>query len=116
MSLELALLEVLGGLVAGRVYPDLAPSGETTPYIVYQGVGGQLLTFVESEAPDIENHRVQIAIWGDTREVVSALRRAALVALVESPVLRAEVLSGPISRYEEITQLRGVMQDFSIWI
>ena len=52
MSAEAALVPLLTGLVAGRIYPDVAPSGAGLPRIVYQQVGGQAINYTEGKRFD----------------------------------------------------------------
>lgn len=115
MSAEATIYTLLTGLVAGRVYPDVAPEGAALPRIVYQQVGGVSESFIEGSLPDKENARMQIACWASTRAAAVALAKQAESAIVASTAFQAEPLGSRSSVYEEDTQFYGTHQDFSIW-
>ena len=50
MTVEADIFNLLTGLVAGRVYPDLAPLGAARPYITYQQIGGRDLRWMDKAA------------------------------------------------------------------
>jgi hypothetical protein len=114
MSVESDLYGVLGPLVSGRAYPDVAPTGAVRPYIVYQQVGGVPLSFLAG-IPDKRNGRFQIAAWATTRISASALIRQVEDAVRLSAALNATTEGGAVADYEEDTKLYGARQDFSIW-
>lgn len=113
MTLEEQLFNVLQSLVAGRVFPDIAPADTPRPYLTYQAVGGQPINFIGSEIPDKENTRAQVNVWADTRLAASALGKQVEDALRTAPGLQTEVASGRVATYDETTTYRGTMQDFS---
>lgn len=114
MSAEATIVALLAGLVSGRVYPDVAPSGAALPRIVYQQVGGTGLSFIDGTLPSKENGRMQIACWATTR--LAAIDMAKQVeALMCASQLQAAPLGARASVYEEDTQLYGSQQDFSVW-
>lgn len=92
-------------------YPDEAPPKTTGPYVVYQAVGGQDVN--DFDGPDVlENARMQVAVWSESRvDTVRAMRaaRAALVAAGALPI------GAPVSVREPDTQRYGSRLDFSIW-
>lgn len=109
-SVTVAAIKTLAG---GRVYPDVAPSTPTRPYIVYQAVGGvDETTF---DGPDtLQNSRMQVAVWSTTRlEAVSIIQQVRAL-LTDAPVLGVPI-GAPVSVYEDDTKLYGSRQDFSIW-
>lgn len=115
MSLESDLYSAIQGLVSGRCYPDVAPSGAAKPYITYQVVGGIAENFLESAVVGKRNARMQINCWGETRKAVAALARSVEDAVVVSTALRGFVYGAPVSEYVEDVNLYGTRQDFSIW-
>lgn len=116
MSAETEIFAALKGLVANRVFPDVAPPNTPRPYITYQPVGGEPINYLEQEAPNKENGRWQINVWADTRLEASALARQAANALRLAPALQTRVLASPVALYEPDTKLRGTRQDFSCWV
>ena len=115
MSAEAALVPLLTGLVAGRIYPDVAPSGAGLPRIVYQQVGGQATSYLEGALPDKENARMQVVCWASTRMAAISLMKQVEAAILAAPVIQAEAIGARISGYEQDTNLFSSMQDFSIW-
>ncbi len=115
MSAEAALVPLLTGLVAGRIYPDVAPSGAGLPRIVYQQVGGKTINYTEGTLPDKENARMQIVCWAATRSAAVILAKLAEAAILAAPAFQAEAIGARISGYEPDTNLFSSHQDFSIW-
>ena len=116
MSMEIALFEALRGLVSDRVYPDVAPENTIRPYITYQQVGGDAVNFVESTIPAKKNARMQINVWADTRLTATAMGAAVEDVLRTLVALQPTVLGAAVATYDDVTKLRGTMQDFSLWI
>ena len=115
MSAETILPDALGALVAGRVYPDVAPEGALLPRIVYQQVGGASPVYVEGALPTTENGRYQLACWAETRLQAVELAKQVEQILVAHPVLQAVPIGARNAVHEPDTGLRGCRQDFSIW-
>jgi hypothetical protein len=112
---ETIIFQTLTGLVAGRVYPDVAPLSAALPRIVYQQVGGASVTYTEGALPDKENGRFQIACWAKSRLEAVTLAKQAEFALVAGASFQAVPIGARASVYEDDTQLFGCRQDFSIW-
>ena len=115
MSIEFDIQTVLKPLASGGVFFDSAPFDTPKPYIVISQIGGQPVGYLESVSPDKKNGRFQINAWHNTRSTASALGRLIEKTLVESPLIRAEVMNGLAYRFDEETGLKGTEQDFSIW-
>jgi hypothetical protein len=115
MSIEADLFARLGTLVAGRVYPDVAPEGAALPYLTYQQVGGEIIGFIEGTLPSKRNGRFQISVWDTSRLSASELMRQVEASLVTSATLRALPMGAAVATYDEATQRRGARQFFSIW-
>lgn len=114
MSAEAAIVPLLTGLVSGRIYPDVAPSGAGLPRIVYQQVGGQSINYTEGTLPDKEHARVQIVCWAATRLAAVNLAKQVEAALRAGTAIQAEPIGARVSDYEADTQLYGTRQDFHI--
>ena len=115
MSMEATIYGALRGLVADRVYPDVAPKGAALPYITWQQIGGDAINFVDPAIPSLRNARVQVNVWADTRPQAAAMGRAVEDALRTLAALQTTVLGAPLATYDAATKLRGTMQDFSFW-
>lgn len=114
MSIEADLQAVLSPLVAGEVYPDVGIEPQI-PYITYQQVGGESVTFMEATVPSKKNGRFQVNVWAATRLAASALMRQASDAIVTAAAMQSTPLGEPVATYDEETKLYGARQDFSLW-
>lgn len=115
MTLEAELFALLSPIVAGRVFPDVAPNGTIAPYATYQQVGGEVINYLGREVPDLHHARVQINVWCATRMQASMLARQIEDAFRTATAFQASPLGAPVSRAPEESPLYGAMQDFSIW-
>ena len=115
--LEEALYAALSPLVAGRVFPDVAPLDTPRPYITYQQIGGDAHSYIGKELPDHEHALVQLNIWADTRLAASLVRKLAEANLIAATAFEARAASGPTSQHEpDLTPPGyGTRQDFNIW-
>jgi hypothetical protein len=117
-SAEAIVFNALKALVANgdgtfRIDPDVAPAGALRPYITFQAVGGQSPNYL-SNTVDLQNARMQVNVWADTRAVATSLMQSAIAALTAAPI-RATNIGAPVSTYEPDTKLYGSREDFSIW-
>jgi tetrahydromethanopterin S-methyltransferase subunit E len=115
MTIEEQVVAALQGLAGGRVFPDVAPEKTQVPYITYQAVGGEPVNFLTGEQPGKTNTRIQINVWAASRIEASQLGAQVEAAMRAAVALQPEVLTGRMSTFDEITRLRGMLQDFSIW-
>lgn len=114
MSLDVALFSLLGPLVGGHCYPDVAPDIATFPLIIYQQVGGVAMEFLDQTLADKDNARMQVVVWSKTRTEASSIARQTRESIIGSS-LQAKTLGAPISLYDEAMKLYGSRTDFSIW-
>lgn len=114
MSLEASLFTLLGALVDGRCTPDKTDDNPVYPLIVYQAVGGVALDFAEQRAAPDDNARVQIVVWSLSRLEASDLARRARDALLGSH-LPVKTMGAGVSISNDLLDLYGSRQDFSIW-
>lgn len=106
---------VLQHLAGGRVFPDVAPKGTARPFITYQAVGGAPLNFLSGDRPDKQPVRMQVNVWSERRAEASEIGILVEDAMRSATELQVEVLTGRVATYDEETDLRGTMQDFSIF-
>lgn len=117
MALEADLVACLGALVGGRVFPDVAPIDTPRPYVTYQQVGGDAVSFDDATVSDAENALVQINVWASTRLQANSIARQVQSALITSSAFTAR----PTVAFRNLLQediepvLYGTLQDFSIW-
>lgn len=114
MTIEELVWQALGDLAGGRIFPDFAPADTPLPFITYQAVGGKPINFLGGEKPGLTNSRVQVNVWSKSRLEASALGAAVEDAIREAAALQPEVLTGRVATFDEQTQYRGTMQDFSL--
>ncbi|MDR5801201.1 DUF3168 domain-containing protein [Caballeronia sp. LZ001] len=112
-SAESIVYTATRGLVADRVYPDVAPASVAKPYITYQAVGGVDETTFDG-LNEQQNQRMQVNVWATTRAAAGALMQQVLQALTAAPV-RGTPIGSPVSEYEDDTKLYGSRLDISIW-
>jgi hypothetical protein len=113
--MEALVFDALEGLVNGRVFPDIAPVQTPRPYITYAAVGGDALNYTDGAIPGKENARLQVNVWADTRLQASDVGRQVELALRSVAALQTTVLGARVATYDPDVNLRGTMQDFSIW-
>jgi hypothetical protein len=107
--------DALTGLVDGRIFPDFAPSNTPVPFITFQAVGGEPINFVSGDLPDKTNTRMQVNVWAEDRFEAAALGQQVEEAMRAVVSLQVEVITGRVSTFDENTNFRGTMQDFSLW-
>ena len=100
-------------LVDGRCYPDVAPATTPRPYVTYQAVGGQSTNYM-SDTDNLQNARMQVNVWADSRTTALAVMQSIIAALCGDPI-NATSIGAPVSAYEVDTKLYGSRLDFSIW-
>ncbi|HYD58968.1 MAG TPA: DUF3168 domain-containing protein [Noviherbaspirillum sp.] len=115
MTVEASIFDLLKGLVSTRVYPDVAPANVAKPYIVYQQVGGDVVTFVDNMVPSKQNGRFQFSTWAATRAAAATLALQVENSLTTAVAFQARPLGAPTARYEPDGPVYGAQQDFSIW-
>ena len=115
MTIEANIYNTLSPLVGGRVFPDVAPLTTVRPYIVYNQVGGEALSYLENSVPSKKNGRFQFNVWADTRATSAAVMLQIETALVTSTTMQARPVSAPNADFDNDMDLFGAMQDFTIW-
>lgn len=112
-SAEAIVDAALSLLAEGRIYPDVAPAGVVKPFLVYQSVGGVDETTFDGIS-DLQNSRMQVTVWSDSRVEAAKLMHQVLQALTDAPVC-GKPIGAPVSEYELDTRLYGSRLDISIW-
>lgn len=114
MTME-ADLNTLLKTKCSRVFPDVAPSGTALPYVTWQGIGGESLSFLDNTAGDKRNTLMQVNVWASTRLQALQLIREIEDAMRASGAFVASPLGEPLSTYEPDVPVYGTLQRFSIW-
>lgn len=118
MSFEAAIGERLRGLCGGRCWPDFRPVGvsQALPFVTWQQIGGQVVSFLEGGHPGLRNARIQINTWDSTRLGANQLMRAIEVEILGTPSLQATAIGALTAIYDQSVKLCGARQDFSVWL
>lgn len=114
MSLETDLAALIASRCP-RVFADVAPLDTATPYVTWQQVGGSAINFTDDLVPTTRNARVQITVWDESRLAANALMLQLEADLIVSAAFQARAESAGMAANDGDTDLRGFMQDFSIW-
>ncbi|MEN6538694.1 MAG: DUF3168 domain-containing protein [Mizugakiibacter sp.] len=112
--MESDLATLLKGICV-RTYPDIAPPNTATPYVTWQGIGGESLRYIDGAAADRRHTLLQINAWSKTRSEALTLIRAIEDALCASAAFTATPQGEPLSTYEPDPLLYGSLQRFDIW-
>jgi len=115
MTVEADIYNSVKSLVGNRVYPDVAPAGAQLPYITYQQVGGDAVSFLERAMPSKKHGEFQINVWCATRLEAASLILQIEAAIALSTAFQAEAKMAPIAGYSEEANVYGYFQHFSIW-
>lgn len=114
MSMEADLVALLQP-VCPRIYPDVAPAGVAKPYMTWQALGGEVLSFLDNTVGDKRNTLLQVNAWALTRKEATTLIRQAEDAIRTSAAFVARPQGEAVSLHEPDTGLYGSIQRFSIW-
>lgn len=114
MSLEIDLPDTLK-VLCPRVFPDVAKTNTQRPYITWQQIGGDVINPIANDIPDKRNAYIQINVWASTRLEANTLALQIEAALIQSTAFTARPQSALMAAFEDDTDLRGTMQDFTIW-
>ncbi len=113
-TLEDTLFSALTALCA-NVYPDVAPDGVVTPYIVIHHLAAAPLQYADNTLPTARRANVQLNVWHENASQSITLLASIEAALVAHTVLKARVLNTPVSEYDPTTKRHARKQDFEVW-
>jgi len=116
MTPHAQIFSVLGELAGGRVFPGIADAGTPTPYITFQVIGGPPINFITGEAPAKRFVRVQINVWSTISIEAFEVAEQVEIALRAETALQTEALTGAGDTYDELTEYRGAMQEFQLFV
>jgi hypothetical protein len=109
MTIEQQLFTVLNAVAP--TYPMIAPDGEATPYILYQGITDQPQMSLTGETA--QNKRIQIDAYSNTYAGVKTLEASVDLALDSSGIVI--IPKNRTDLYESDVKLYRVQMDFSVW-
>lgn len=114
MEIEKAIREVLL-TICPRVFYDFAPVDTPRPYVTFQQIGGEAVTFVDRTVASKVNGDVQVNVWADKRTEASALMLQIEAALIGATAFNASPRGAASSDADPDIPVYGSRQDFSIW-
>lgn len=114
MTVEADIFTALRGLTDDRVFPDVVDLGTARPYITYQQIGGEALSYVDDTLPNAKHGRFQIEVWADTRLQATAIALQIEALLVVCTAFQARPIGAHASKHEPDVHQFGTLQDFSI--
>lgn len=115
MSVHVSVQAAVSALAGGRVFPLVADEGTAVPYVVFQVVGGDPMSFISGDRPDKQERRVQFSVWAKTTLEAHAIAAQIEAALCATAELQTEVLTIALDAFDEITKYRGARQDFYLF-
>jgi len=107
------LVSTLTSLVAGRIYPAVAPAAAVDPYMTYQLIAGVPQSDMAG-ASILTNSRYQVDCYSAAKATVDALAASVRTAM-DGAALFKSVCVLQQDFFESEVQLHRVSMDFSIW-
>lgn len=113
MTVEAALQAALSPLAS--TWPDFAPYGTARPFICYEQVGGEAISYLGGALPSKKHGRFSIGVYADTRAQCAAIALQVEAVLSALTNIQATAIVAPNSSYEGELKIYGCTQTFSIW-
>ena len=114
MALESSIQTLLLTL-CDRVFTDFAPMSTTRPYITWQQIGGQAVTFYENAVPSKENALIQVNVWASTRSEATSLSKQIEEAFTEATTFQSRPVSARVNDADPDLKIYSNRQDFTCW-
>lgn len=115
MTVEADIKSALNSLVAGRVFPDFAPLGTTRPFITFEQMGGEALSYLDGTLPDKKHGRFEIGVYADTRSQCAAIALQVESAMAAATAFQSTAIHAPISDYASDVLIYSSTQNFSVF-
>ena len=115
MTVESDLFGLLKGLVSNRCFPDFAPLGTVRPFIVFEQVGGEALSFIDGTLPDKKHGRFEISVYADSRANCAAVALQVESVMAAASVFQSTAIHAPISDYADEVKIYSSTQNFSVF-
>ena len=115
MTLEIGLAALLAPLVEGRAFPDVASVNTPRPYITFQQIGGEVVSFLGRDVPTKQNASIQVNVWADTRLSAAAVAESIRLAFTTTNQWQSWPTSAKEATFDVDMQRYGTRQDFTVW-
>lgn len=106
----------VGALIDDRIYFRYAPAGVAYPLVNVTPVDSLAMNTLDGEITNLGRHRVQIDVWGETYETVSATAAAVKTAINAELSNFKPVLQDTRHDDEATTGLVRIILDYALWI
>lgn len=114
MTVEADITTVLR-TVCDRVSPDFAPVNTVRPYVTFQCIGGDAVTYLGREVPSKQNQIFQVNVWAATRASAATLALAIESAMTLATTFQAKPMGAPVADFDSDVPVYGSAQDFDVW-
>ena len=115
MTIEASIYSELKSLVSNRCFPDFAPLGTIRPFITFEQVGGDALSYLDGTLPDKKNGRFEIGVYADSRASCAAIALQVESVMAAATVFQASAIHAPISDYASDVLIYSSTQNFSVF-
>jgi hypothetical protein len=115
MTVESDLFGLIKGLVGNRCFPDFAPLGTVRPFITFEQVGGEALSFVDGSLPDKKHGRFEIGVYADSRASCAAVALQVEAAMAGATMFQSTAIHAPISDYASEVKIYSSTQNFRVF-
>ena len=115
MTVESDLYGILKGLVSNRCFPDFAPLGTARPFITFEQVGGEAMSYLNGTLPDKKNGRFEIGVYTDSRASCAAIALQVESVMAAATAFQASAIHAPISDYASDVMIYSSTQNFSVF-
>ena len=115
MTVEASIFNLLKVLVSNRCFPDFAPLGTVRPFITFEQVGGEALSFIDGSLPDKKHGRFEIGVYADSRAACAAIALQVESVMAAATVFQSTAIHAPISDYASDVMIYSSTQNFSIY-
>jgi len=115
MTIEESIYEALNPLVGNRVFPDFAPLGTARPFITFEQVGGDALSYLNGTLPDKKNGRFEIGVYADSRASCAAVALLVESVMAAATAFQSTAIHAPISDYASDVMIYSSTQNFSVF-
>jgi len=116
MTIETDIKTVLGNVPGvTRVFPDFAPVATQRPYVTYRQVGGDVVSPLAKQVPNLQHGIFQVNVWANSRASAASTMLAIESAMVLASTFTAKPISAPVSDFDADVPVFGSEQEFSVW-
>lgn len=114
MTLEEKITALLR-TVCPRVFSDFAPVNTPRPYVTYQQIGGDSVTFMDRTVASKENATIQVSVWSESRPEGKAMIMLIEQTLIGAADPQCDPLAAASNDFDSDISRYSSRQDFSCW-